>query len=636
MRLLPNVYIDIDDRRYELSLQYPFTLNGRLITRVTGDGYMQLNFQYDSIWDGAYCQRGNRSIEILNDGNIVLSNDVNEQIVVQVQVLKDIITRPLTSYINQYGPVWIGNYEFERAIPYVNCEQLLQFLIMDTLQMRNAQFYENAIGVLRGQGRAYAYDRRAENTRGRRASNFAIGNACINMEILEAALPSEVESVTSANNIATVTSTTAGVCTASTTTIPNEELFCREYTYIRPHTDNGHQEVPIFNSFRRPRQFQYIHAYNYIPPEYKKYYMPEEHPATTLLLGAEIEVAGNSSDVAQYKDDHVKKCIQIMNGSDSDEENFIYSTSDSTVQIELDTMPCSLEYHKQKMNYEELFKYLDELGYKGHDCSSAGLHIHANRSYLGGTKLVQELTIAKILYILEKFNDEICLIARRDCVYSQFIGKKEMEDSAMDLYSKYNKGGKRVALNLTHKDTIEFRMFKSTLKYETFILTLEFVKSIIDYAKKVNIENIETMKWQDLMGCSSPAVQEYYKVRKEKEEAKARKAENEGKIDAVSKWLSKEVTRIKKEYKHSVNYLERNKLQRTAHEYKKILKDIKKGRYDMDLINRYYETYAKTKPVISLDGRDLHIDWSLAWSTLLTSRENANNTCISPNVFTSF
>ena len=32
------------------------------------------------------------------------------------------------------------------------------------------------------------------------------------------------------------------------------------------------------------------------------------------------------------------------------------------------------------MNYREMFEYLDKEGYKGHDCETAGLHIHANRT----------------------------------------------------------------------------------------------------------------------------------------------------------------------------------------------------------------------------------------------------------------
>jgi hypothetical protein len=258
--------------------------------------------------------------------------------------------------------------------------------------------------------------------------------------------------------------------------------------------------------------------------------MPDEDHSS-LLLGAEIEVAGNDRDL--NKEEVVKKCIQIINGSDDDSEDLIYSTKDSTVQIELDTMPCTLNYHKQRMNYKELFKYLDELGYKGHDCDSAGLHIHADRSYLGSTELKQQLVITKILYILEKFNDEICVIARRNNNYSQFVGKEEVNKTLHKLYSKYKDYGKKVALNLQHEDTIEFRCFRSTLKYETFILTLEFVKNIIDYAKEINIEDIELIQWSDLMNTFSDELKKYYNDRLKKENKK-KKGQNKEKKDNIS------------------------------------------------------------------------------------------------------
>ena len=49
--------------------------------------------------------------------------------------------------------------------------------------------------------------------------------------------------------------------------------------------------------------------------------MPGESEDTTLLLGAEIEVGGNNNISSDNdKNSTVKRCIQIMNGSDSDEE----------------------------------------------------------------------------------------------------------------------------------------------------------------------------------------------------------------------------------------------------------------------------------------------------------------------------
>ena len=122
----------------------------------------------------------------------------------------------------------------------------------------------------------------------------------------------------------------------------------------------------------------------------------------------------------------------------------------------------------------------------------------------------QDLVISKILYIIEKFNDNICVIGRRHTNYSQFVGDRCKADTAINLFTKYDNTGKKAALNLQHKDTIEFRMFKSTLKYETFLLTLEFVKDIIDFAKSVNIEEIEKITWNDLMRTFSKELQQYY------------------------------------------------------------------------------------------------------------------------------
>lgn len=348
----------------------------------------------------------------------------------------------------------------------------------------------------------------------------------------------------------------------------NINNFNRLIDNVRVSSNSCEFERGYFRSFVSSRSKTYIHQFNYVP-KYIKHFMPGESEDTTLLLGAEIEVGGNNNISSDNdKNSTVKKCIQIMNGSDSDEENLIYSTHDSTVQIEFDTMPCSLEFHKNKMNYREMFEYLDEEGYKGHDCETAGLHIHANRSYLGKSRISQELVISKILYILEKFNDEICVIARRDNDYSEFAGEKQNEDSIVELYGKYKDKGKRAALNLQHKDTIEFRMFKSTLKYETFILTLEFVKDIIDYAKSVDIEEIELAKWSDLMNCFSSELRKYYEFRYQKKVKDIN--------GSTVKQIRKRISKLKSELKNSKNFFEKNKLQQEYCYLKKEYKELNK------------------------------------------------------------
>lgn len=230
-----------------------------------------------------------------------------------------------------------------------------------------------------------------------------------------------------------------------------------------------------------------------------------------------VFLGDNESDLDDVMVKYDRKVTQITYQANEDK---MYCTHDGSLRagIEFDTMPMSLEYHKNNMKYKEMFEYLTQNGYKAHDTDTAGLHIHADRKYLGKTSLMQQLTISKILYILEKFNDEICVIARRDNAYSRFVGKEEVNKNLNELYNKYKSTGKKVALNLLHENTIEFRCFRGTLKYETFILTLEFVQDIIDFAKATNIEEIELIQWEDLMNTFSDELKEYYLNRLKKKQ----------------------------------------------------------------------------------------------------------------------
>ena len=335
------------------------------------------------------------------------------------------------------------------------------------------------------------------------------------------------------------------------------------------HSNNTYG-APILCSFEDNIQSTpHLHAYDY-KPIYIKHVMENENVDTALLLGVELEVGGNKNDTGEDKnrDQVVTKCIQIINNSDSDEEKLIYYTHDSTVQIELDTMPCSLRYHKEKMNYKDLFKYLDEIGYKGHGCESAGLHVHVNRDYLGETKYQQELVISKILYLMEKFNKEICVIARRSTYYSDFPGDKENVETLFSNFDKYLDKGKNAALNLQHPNTIEFRMFKSTLNYDSFINVLDFVACLVDYARVTSIEDIEFSQWEDLMDLFPNNLKKYYTYR----------FEYESDIDV--KKIKKRIQTLKHDIKYCKFSLQRKQLENDLNKYQKKLKDVLKKKKD--------------------------------------------------------
>ena len=82
-----------------------------------------------------------------------------------------------------------------------------------------------------------------------------------------------------------------------------------------------------------------------------------------------------------------------------------------------------------------------------------------------------------------------------------------LADNAKETYDKAKKGnrkGRYVCLNLYNHETIEFRIFRGTLKYETLIATLELVHEICKQAIEHTDKDFEKMSWGDFVKGINP------------------------------------------------------------------------------------------------------------------------------------
>ncbi|MDY2783202.1 MAG: hypothetical protein SOT80_07350 [Candidatus Pseudoruminococcus sp.] len=528
MRLLPDFVFD----GTTFSLQYPYTIEGHLITKIEE----RIGFYLEE-----------NMIIFMTDNGMLYSFE-------KIRLLKSFQKRFL-HYRRDYGNNYIDEDGLPRSIPFDNFNTWLQEI---QSQCENLEWGQRffIFRVLKKQNRAEKYDEENIYFLPERNLISNLSNWGTTSDASCEITTNTTSAVRQDSNLQEIINTVCSTFEGGDIVLSQDEL-----RNIFPENTPGPNEFYI--SSAAGKSHKYIHPHNY-KPEFIKH----TNSPSSLLLGVEIEVAGNNHEL--NRNEVVKKCIQIMNASDSDEENLIYSTYDGTVQIELDTMPCSLEVHKT-LNYKEMFKYLVNCGYRGHDCKNAGMHIHVDREYLGDTRFKQQLVISKIIYILEKFKDDICMIARKDSSYSQFIGKQG--DTPFELYQLYKNFGKRAALNLQHDETIEFRCFRSTLKYETFILTLEFIQSIVDFAKAINIEGIESITWQDLMVKMPKSVQDYYANRKSKKEAQQK--------DLILKELKKQLKNLKSALSHALNDIEKIRLRKKIEKVNKQIKqrkaDNKKG-----------------------------------------------------------
>lgn len=251
--------------------------------------------------------------------------------------------------------------------------------------------------------------------------------------------------------------------------------------------------------------FNYIESYNYKPT-------PIFHGEGTFY-GIEIEL-----DRGGMIDDNAYELMSIGN---RDGEN-IYIKQDGSLDdgYEIVTHPMSLEYHSNQMPWQEILRKSISMGYKSHQAGTCGLHIHISRAALGNDFETQEKTISNILFFVEKNWDQMLRFSRRtEEQINRWASRYGLKDTPKELmeHAKNNTIGRYACVNLSNAATIEMRMFRGTLKYQTFIATLQIVDEICNMAISLSGNEMKELSWQDfVLGInkdSKPELIEYLKIR---------------------------------------------------------------------------------------------------------------------------
>jgi len=154
------------------------------------------------------------------------------------------------------------------------------------------------------------------------------------------------------------------------------------------------------------------------------------------------------------------------------------------------------------MPWKGIFEKAVSLGYRSHQTSTCGLHIHVNRSFFGDTYNEQENAIARVVYFVEAHWNELLRFSRRtEGSIMRWASRYGIEENTQLTYSKAKKGnmGRYVCVNLQNDSTIEFRIFRGTLRYETFIATLQLIYEICIRAKALTDNEFESLSWGDFV-----------------------------------------------------------------------------------------------------------------------------------------
>lgn len=228
-------------------------------------------------------------------------------------------------------------------------------------------------------------------------------------------------------------------------------------------------------------------------------------------LGVELEVDCGGKD-----DDNASKLKEIANSI----YEHIYIKSDGSIDdgFEIVSHPMTLDYHMNNMDWEALLHEAIKMGYRSHQTSTCGLHIHVNRNAFGDNQAEQEEVIGKILFLIEKhWNEVFCFSRRSQYNMNRWSARYGYEKTGKEILkkAKCSDHGRYSAVNLCNYSTIEFRLFRGTLKYNTFIATLQFVDTICDMAISMSQSELEELSWSELVKrIEYPELIQYLKERR--------------------------------------------------------------------------------------------------------------------------
>ncbi len=231
-----------------------------------------------------------------------------------------------------------------------------------------------------------------------------------------------------------------------------------------------------------------IHDYYYKPSP--KFYGNGER-----FFGVELEI-----DTAGEYSENADKLLEI--GNFGTELMYIKHDGSLDCGMEIVTHPMTLEFHKTEMPWLEIMNEALEMRYLSHKTNTCGLHVHVNRTTFGNTREAQEDAISRVLYFVEHHWNELLKFSRRTEKQMEWwaarYGYKNCPKDILD-HAKNVCDSRYTCVNITNYETVEFRMFRGTLKYNTLIATLELVDKICDIAVNLSDSELQKLSWSEFV-----------------------------------------------------------------------------------------------------------------------------------------
>ena len=248
--------------------------------------------------------------------------------------------------------------------------------------------------------------------------------------------------------------------------------YCEQYFYDNLYNGDGYYGCCNGCVLSNNTDYEYtsIHDYSMKP---RPIFRGGNPSANQLVMGIELETADADDG------DDVDNFSKNLDSYERYGYSFFYGKEDCSLDdfgVEIVSHPATLEFHKSTDMWKRMLQEAKDAGLKSNDTNCCGIHIHVNKDYFTNEQ------INKLDAIVNRISRTFRRFARRNSRdYARYSPDKQLEQLGR------NDNGRYSALNINSR-TIEFRIFKGNLKYESIMALFELVQGTCDFVKQDNID----------------------------------------------------------------------------------------------------------------------------------------------------
>ena len=262
------------------------------------------------------------------------------------------------------------------------------------------------------------------------------------------------------------------------TAYDGDRIVCRscfeEYYYHDRSGQYVHQDDENYSSNDDDEESGIIGEYHSSSENLGKIPSLFDKRKSQIFLGMELEIEVNE-DYSRYdKAENILNNIGIYTDDKNNRYQYCLAEDDGSLNhgFEIVTGYTGLDIHEKQLAY---FKKPIR-GLRSHDTSTCGLHIHIDKRNMTlnhATKMILFMNDSGnqklIKTIARRTSNRFAKIANKKADYQWLKSAKRSSDPLRTLNDdRYE------SLNFQNDKTIEFRLFKGTLKFESIMSCLEF------------------------------------------------------------------------------------------------------------------------------------------------------------------